>query len=45
MRVVSDETDTQKRKVPVETTAKDLIKGYRNMGEKVGWSQRKLAPK
>ena len=45
VRVLSDETDTQKRHVPVESTAKGLIKGYRNMGEKVVWPQLKLAPK
>jgi hypothetical protein len=43
--VISDETETQKRNVPVDSTAKGLIKGYRNMGQKVGWSQPKLAPK
>ena len=44
-RVVSDETDTQKRHVPVDPTAKGLIGGYKRMGEKVGWSQPRLAPK
>ena len=43
--VISDEAETQKRNVPVVSTAKGLIKGYRNMGQKVGWSQPKLAPK
>ena len=43
--VISDETETQIRNVPVDSTAKGLIKGYRNMGQKVGWSQPKLAPK
>ena len=45
VRVMSDGNDTQKGHVPVESTAKGLIKGYRNMGEKVVWPQLKLAPK
>jgi hypothetical protein len=45
MRVVSDEADTHKKNMPVDSTAKGLIEGYRNMDEKVGWSQPRLAPK